>query len=192
MCLGQVISALLRLRTVQISSPTFTESTQGALARLQHLESLSISSSFNPISKQAIGTTRFPDAFPALRSLTSTSSYPFREIASFLDTYRPHNIRELVVHSCKKEEEDEWFHLFHTASMICPLLRVLDLRGASGATEGLAPDDLFSILRRPLHLTSLTLHNLPSSLLDAQKVSDVVRSLPGLRTLFLHSYTSRS
>ncbi|KAF4591284.1 hypothetical protein EYR40_009887 [Pleurotus pulmonarius] len=194
-CLEQVITTLPQLKMVEISSSLFTPSTQEALSHLQRVESLSVlacGASGDGERGRGGNPARSLNTFPALTKMTALSSSSFQEITTFIETYRPQSLHELVVASCIKEDDDaDWFYVIDQVSSTCPHLRILELRGATGHMTCHAIDDFFSVLRVRLNLTSLILENTPSLLLNAPMLTELVRSLPSLATLTLNEYPSR-
>ncbi|KAL4258659.1 F-box domain-containing protein [Pleurotus pulmonarius] len=187
------LSSLPLLNEVKLSTSLLCLATMNTLAHLPHLESFTITT-INMIDGEfTLPVMPLPEAFPSLRTFSS-ETVGFCSIVTFLETYKPRELRTLDVYSISTESYATYQSLFAAVTSTCPevknirlqLLLVIDIE----AIVVPSPPPLLSII--PFHLLDLTTLELicpPPLNLDVGCMKALLAALPSLVTLELSEST---
>ncbi|KAF4564953.1 hypothetical protein EYR40_011126 [Pleurotus pulmonarius] len=183
--LDAVFSSLPLLKKVKLSTSALPLAALNTLARLPHLESLSIVADIDDDNEGFdLPIMPLPDAFPSLTAFSS-EKISFCLIVSFLEAYRPRALRSLSVVSPNHESYESYCSLCDTVVSTAPNMDKIYMYCREHLCEaGTFSIPLFpSAPHRRLNITSLELPIPPP--LDVGGLRTLLTSLPSLVTLEL-------
>ncbi|KAL4258660.1 hypothetical protein AB1N83_011260 [Pleurotus pulmonarius] len=195
LALDTIFSSLPLLNEVQISTSLLSLATLNTLARLPHLGSFSMIADFEWDDEELpkLDVMLLSNAFPSL-TVFSSQTISFHLIASFLEAYRPRELRSLNVVSCTTETHDTCRSLFDAVVSTAPDVDDIHMESQPWSDNDPMPDSsLFPFFptapQRCLNITSLELLHPPPLKLDVENMKALLASLPSLVTLELSEST---
>ncbi|KAF7426475.1 hypothetical protein PC9H_008844 [Pleurotus ostreatus] len=189
-----LLSSLTRLQILLVSPTLLSALTLNAIARLPHLKSLTVSSE-TTYKKLAVPMAAPTESFPSLKTLSSYDMFSFGTVTDVLNAYRPRSLSDLDITSRHKENISAYSLLVAAVTSVSPNIRSIRLRSKEQWDINDPELDhssamlFLSIDYHCFNLTSLSLQNPPPLHLGIEIMTDLLKSLPYLKTLQFNEST---